>query len=276
MARFDPGRRGEPPPAPDPLPEGAVCADAHCHLDLMETPVPEALAAAARVGVTRVVTIGIDLPTSRWAADMAASYDGLVAAVAVHPNETADVTDADLRELALLAERPEVRAVGETGLDHFRTGGDGWRRQEDSFRAHIAIAKASGTALVIHDRDAHDDVLRVLAEEGAPERTVFHCFSGDADMARICVDRGYVLSFAGNVTFGKADDLRAAARVVPAGQLLVETDAPFLTPTPYRGAPNAPYLVPLTLRALAALRGEDVAELAATVDAATTRVFGSF
>ncbi len=164
-------------------------------------------------------------------------------------------------------------AVGETGLDHYRTGAEQWAAQEEAFRRHIAIAKAAGKALVIHDRDAHDDVLRVLAEEGAPERVVFHCFSGDAAMARVCADRGYAVSFAGNVTFKNAGDLREAAAVAPVDLLLVETDAPFLTPEPYRGAPNAPYLVPLTLRALAEVKGMDVAELGAAVAATAARFF---
>ena len=267
-----------PEPHAEPLPAGVVVADSHCHLDIIGGDVAQTLAAARSVGVTRVVTIGVDLPSSRWAAATAAAHHGVVAAVAVHPNEAGSlahpVTDEDLRELEALARLLQVRAVGETGLDHFRTEAAGWRAQEDSFRAHIAIAKATGTALVIHDRDAHDDVLRVLAEEGAPERTVFHCFSGDAEMARLCAERGYVLSFAGNSTFKNAGGLREAAAAVPAESLLVETDAPFLTPVPHRGAPNAPALIPLTLRALAAVRGEAVEDLAAAIDATTTRVFG--
>ena len=269
-------RRGDPPPLPAALPEGAVVADAHCHLDLLSVSVSEAVAAAASVGVSRLVTIGVDLPSSRWAADTAAATDSVAAAVAIHPNETGAVSDEDLRELSLLASRPEVRAVGETGLDHFRTGDDGWAKQEASFRAHIRIAKASGKALVIHDRDAHDDVLRILLEEGAPTVTVFHCFSGDASMARICADRGYFLSFAGNMTFKNAGTLREAAAVTPRELLLVETDAPFLTPIPHRGAPNSSYLIPLTLRALAEVRGDDLVELAHAIDDNSTTVFGSF
>jgi TatD DNase family protein len=268
------GRRGDPPPPPEPLPVGVW--DSHCHLDIMGTPVPEVLAAGRAVGVEKIVTIGIDLPSSRYAADAAAASDDVLAAVALHPNEAGAgaATEEALAEIARLAALPQVVAVGETGLDHYRTEGEqGRRAQEESFRRHIAIAKESGCALVIHDRDAHDDVLRVLVEEGAPERTVFHCYSGDAAMARVCADRGYVMSFAGNVTFKGAAALREAAAVAPRDLLLVETDAPFLTPMPYRGAPNAPYLVPLTLRALAEVRGEDVGDLAAAVRATSQRVF---
>jgi TatD DNase family protein len=198
--------------------------------------------------------------------------------VALHPNEVPVLAErgeleAALAEIEALAARDVVRAVGETGLDHFRTGADGWARQEESFRRHIAIAKDAGKALVIHDRDAHDDVLRVLQVEGAPDRVVFHCFSGDADFARRCADAGYVLSFAGNVTFGNAQALRDAAAVTPLEQMLVETDAPFLTPMPFRGRPNAPYLVPLTVRAIAQVRGADEAEVAAGVTATAARVF---
>jgi TatD DNase family protein len=167
-----------------------------------------------------------------------------------------------------------VRAIGETGLDHYRTGEDGRAEQEASFRRHIDLAKRMGKALVIHDRDAHEDVLRVLTEEGAPDTVVFHCFSGDADFARRCVDAGHVLSFAGNVTFKNASDLRAAAAVTPREQLLVETDAPFLTPMPYRGRPNAPYLIPLTVRCLAEVQRVDEDTIAAAVSATAERVFG--
>ena len=267
-------RRGDPPPAPEPLP--VAVWDSHCHLDLMGTPVEEVLAAGRAVGVERVVTIGVDLESSRYAADVAAAHPDVLAAVALHPNEAGAfaATEEALDEIARLAALPQVVAVGETGLDHFRTEGEeGRRAQEESFRRHIAIAKKTGCALVIHDRDAHDDVLRVLGEEGAPERTVFHCFSGDATMARVCADRGYVLSFAGNVTFKNAGGLREAAQVTPRDLLLVETDAPFLTPMPHRGAPNAPYLVPLTLRALAEVRGEDAGALGEAVAATSRRIF---
>ncbi len=265
------GRRGSRPPAPDPL--TVAVADSHCHLDLMQVPVADALAAARAAGITRVVTVGIDVASSRWSVAAAADHDDVFAAVAIHPNEATTAGEDEWAEIERLAAEPGVCAVGETGLDHYRTGDDGWRAQEDSFRRHIAIAKACGKALVIHDRDAHGDVLRVLDAEGAPDVVIFHCFSGDEAFARACAERGHLMSFAGNVTFNNAVDLRAAAAVVPRELLLVETDAPFLTPMPYRGRPNAPYLVPLTVRALAAARGQDVDEVAAAIAANAGRAF---
>jgi TatD DNase family protein len=262
---------GEAPPAPDPLTGPVV--DSHCHLDLVGGDVAEVLAAARQAGVVRAVTVGIDVATSRWSADAARDHEGLYAAVAIHPNEAHRADEAAWAEIERLAGRAEVVAVGETGLDYYRTTAPRPAQQE-SFRRHIAIAKATGKALVIHDRDAHEEVLVVLDEEGAPEHTVFHCFSGDAGFARRCVDRGYVLSFAGTLTFTNAPYLREAAKVAPAGRVLVETDAPFLAPMPYRGRPNSPYLVPLTLRALAAAQGRDAEETAADVWQTACRVFG--
>jgi TatD DNase family protein len=267
------GRTGEPPPAPEPL--AVPVLDSHCHLDLMGVPVEQALEHARAVGVDTVVQVGVDLASSRWSAQVAAEHDEVWAAVALHPNEAGrgGATDEALREVEALASLPQVRAVGETGLDHYRTtDAEGRRAQEQSFRAHIAIAKRTGTALVIHDRDAHDDVVRVLREEGAPERVVFHCFSGDAELARLCADQGWLMSFAGPVTFKANAALREAARTTPLDLLLVETDAPFLTPTPYRGRPNAPYLVPHTVRALAQAKGVDVDALCAAVAATGRRV----
>jgi TatD DNase family protein len=266
-------RAGEPPPPPDPLPVAVV--DSHCHLDLMDTEVDAAIAAAVAVGVTRAVTVGVDLPTSRWQADVADAHPELYAAVAIHPNEAAHgVSEETFAAVAELARRDKVRAVGETGLDYFRTPPEAHAAQQQSFRRHIAIAKETGRALMIHDRDAHEDTLRILAEEGAPETVVFHAFSGDADMAKVCADAGYVMSFAGNVTFKNAANLREAAAVAPAELLLVETDAPFLTPVPWRGRPGGPYLIPLTLRVLADIRGVGVAELGASIAANAERVFG--
>ncbi len=267
-------RQGEPPPAPEPLAVPAL--DSHCHMDIMDVPVPQILAAAAAVGITRVVQVGTDVPSSRWAVEQAEAYDAVLATVAIHPNEAGrgGAGPDALAAIDELASRERVRAIGETGLDRYRTGSEGHAVQEQSFRAHIDIAKRHDKALVIHDRDAHADVLRVLEEEGAPERTVFHCFSGDAEMARACAERGYVMSFAGTVTFKNADGLREAAQVAPLDLVLVETDAPFLTPMPYRGRPNAPYLVPLTLRAVAQAKGVDLEELCAAVTATGVRVFG--
>ncbi|MEV1061758.1 TatD family hydrolase [Streptomyces sp. NPDC050263] len=281
------------PPLPAPL--GVAVADSHTHLDMQSGTVEEALAKAASVGVTTVVQVGCDVRGSRWAAETAAAHDSVHAAVALHPNEAPRIVHGDpdgwsrqgtrepggsgaleqaLAEIDRLAALPHVKGVGETGLDYFRTGPEGKEAQEDSFRAHIEIAKRHGKALVIHDRDAHADVLRVLKEEGAPERTVFHCYSGDAEMAEICARAGYFMSFAGNVTFKNAQQLRDAVAVAPLELLLVETDAPFLTPAPYRGRPNAPYLIPVTVRAMAAARGLDEDVLATALAANTARAFG--
>jgi TatD DNase family protein len=285
-------RRGEPPPSPEPLPSPAL--DSHTHLDIVvgerpahgagdegwpdESEVDAEIAAAAAVGIPRLVQVGVDVASSRWSAGLAARHPGVLAAVAVHPNEAGAgaADDEALAEIDRLAGLPRVRAVGETGLDRFRTGPEGWGAQEASFRAHIRIAKEHGIALVIHDRDAHDEILRVLEDEGAPEHTVFHCFSGDADFARRCVERGHMLSFAGTLTFANAGNLREAAALTPADQLLVETDAPFLTPTPHRGRPNASRLVPLTVRALAEVKDMDLAELCEALTATGERVFGAW
>src|SRR4051794_2056095 len=240
----------------------------------MEVPVADAVAAAKAVGIDRVVTIGIDVPSSQWQVDTARAHDDVYATVAIHPNEAHTADDNAWAAIATLAADSAVVGIGETGLDHFRTAEDGWAQQEESFRRHIAIAKQVGKALVIHDRDAHDDVLRVLADEGAPDSVVFHCFSGDADFARRCADAGYFMSFAGNVTFANAQPLRDAAKAAPIELVLVETDAPFLTPMPYRGRPNAPYLVPMTVRAVAAEKGLTEDEVAAAVTCNANGAFG--
>lgn len=238
--------------------------------------VEDLLAAAAAVGVDRVVQVGVDVDSSRLSAELAGRLPAVLATVAIHPNEAPRMPDLDegLRVIEALAAQDRVRGIGETGLDTFRTGPDGRAAQEASFRAHIALAKRYGKPLVIHDRDAHEDVLRVLDSEGAPDTVVLHCFSGDADFAARCVRRGYLLSFAGTVTFASAGELRAAAALTPLDQLLVETDAPYLTPMPYRGRPNASYLIPLTVRGLAATKCVDVDELSAALSANAERVFG--
>jgi TatD DNase family protein len=264
-------------PAPEPLPAPAL--DAHCHLDLIEAPPAEVLAAARAAGIARVVTVGVDVPSSRWAAECAAAEPDVYAAVAIHPNETAAVAsspggrDAVLAEIAALAALPRVRAVGETGLDYYRDRAAP-AVQRDWFRAHIEIAKQSGKALMIHDRDAHDDVLAILDADGPPERVVFHCFSGDAAMAKRCAEAGYVMSFAGNLTFANAPALREAAAAAPASLLLAETDAPFLTPVPHRGKPNAPAMAACTLRCLAGVKQVSVADMCALVTATGERMFG--
>ncbi|WP_433699764.1 TatD family hydrolase [Nocardiopsis sp. CA-288880] len=290
-----------PPPVPEPL--RVPVADSHTHMDMQVPAVEEIIAAAEGVGVTPLVQVGVDLPSSRWAAEVAAAHPGKVwAAVALHPNEAPRIVHGDgapgvepddtdwvetarepagrkgleeaLAGIDELAALPQVVAVGETGMDTFRTGPEGAVAQEESFRRHIAIAKAHGKAVMIHDRDAHDDVFRILADEGAPERVVFHCFSGDAGMARVCAEHGYFMSFAGNVTFASAESLREAAAAAPPELVLVETDAPFLTPKPYRGRPNAPYLIPHTLRLLAGVKGMDEDELAGIVAGNARRAFG--
>ena len=272
----------ERPPAPERLPHPVV--DNHCHLDISRggdpVDVASTIQTAAGVGVPRIVQIGCDLPGARWAVDAATTYDALVAGVALHPNEAPKLAEegrlADaLAEIETLAQAHDrVRAVGETGLDHFRTGEEGRAAQVESFRWHIDLAKRLDKTLVIHDRDAHDEVLEVLDEEGAPDRWVMHCFSGDADFARRCLDRGAYLSFAGTVTFKNAQPLRDALVVVPLERLLVETDAPFLAPHPYRGRTNASYLIPLTLQLMAEVRGDDLGELCAAIDGNTERAFG--
>ena len=264
-------------PAPEPLPAAAL--DAHCHLDLIEEPTGDVLAAARAAGITRVIAVGVDVPSSRWSADRADPGQGVYAAVAVHPNETAAAAsspaqrDEVLAEIAKLAALPQVRAVGETGLDYYRDYAPR-AQQRDWFRAHIDIAKQAGKALMIHDRDAHDDVLAILEADGPPERVVFHCFSGDAAMAKRCADAGYVMSFAGNLTFANAPALRDAAAAAPADLLLVETDAPFLTPMPGRGKPNTPAMAAYTVRCLAKVKQLAVADMCASVTATGARMFG--
>ena len=280
-------------PAP-PEPLAAPVFDSHCHLDIMVgnrqassgDPVAQAAQASSAtvrsilddsraVGVTRLVTIGYDLPSSRWNAGIAAQQEGVYAGVAIHPNEAGDATPEALAEIEALAGRPAVRAVGETGLDYFRD----WAAKDDqhaSFRAHVEIAKRTGKALVIHDRDAHDDVLKVLAAEGAPPVVVFHSFSGDAEMAKKCVEAGYFMSFSGPVTYKNAGYLREAARVAPTELMLVETDAPYLPPVPYRGKPNAPYLIPITLRCLAEVKNVHPDRLCEAINANGVTVFGEW
>jgi TatD DNase family protein len=281
MAPHQSTHRGTPD-LPDRLPLPVV--DNHTHLDIARDgedlpDVGATLAAAASVGVDRVVQIGCDLPGARFTVEQVDLHPGMLGGVALHPNEAPRLAargalEAAYDEIARLATHPRVRVVGETGLDYYRTGAEGLGVQQDSFRRHIALAKRLGKALQVHDRDSHEDVLRILAEEGAPDHTVMHCFSGDMAMARECAERGYFLSFAGTVTFKNAKALRDALAVTPLDRVLVETDAPYLAPSPWRGAANSPYLVPLTVRSMAGVLGVSVPELCQVISANSEAVYG--
>ena len=270
-------------PLPEPLPVPTV--DAHAHIEIVTNEAPDSDAVrkvlddAKSVNVDRIVQVGYSAEQSQWCVDLANAFPGRVlAAVALHPNEAPIVEDleADWAIIEKLAHEPRVRAIGETGLDYFRTPPELQKRQQESFKWHIDLAKRTNKALVIHDRDSHDDVLSVLLEVGAPEKTVFHCFSGDVEMAKKCIDRGYILSFAGTLTFKNAPALRDAVKLVPHDQLLVETDSPFLAPTPHRGSLNTPAQIANIVRVMAAERDEDVAELATALSKNAERIFGSF
>lgn len=278
------------PPLPEPLPRPVI--DSHCHIDMRsqgeDVLSPQAaLDAAAAVNVTGIVQIGCSIRDVHAATEMAEGHPGIIAAIGIHPNEAPrlsvkgelDAAIATVEQLA--AGSPRVRGIGETGLDFFRTReSEGWLIQEQSFRAHIEVARRLGRALVIHDRDSHEDVVRILLDElaggGLPDVVIFHCFSGDEQLARVAADHGWYVSFSGTVTFSNARDLHAAALVVPRSRLLVETDAPFLTPMPHRGRINASYLVPLTVRRLAELRGDDLDGLCDDLHANTLRAFGAW
>lgn len=271
-------------PAPLPEPLNVNCVDAHAHIEIITNSAPDApevgkvLADAKSVGIDRIVQVGYSAEQSEWGVKMAEHWPNVLAAVALHPNEAPVVEDleADLLKIEKLSTHPRVRAIGETGLDFFRTELALQERQKYSFRRHIELAKKVNKALVIHDRDAHRAVLDLLIEEGAPEKTIFHCYSGDAEMARECIKNGYILSFAGTLTFKNAPALREAVKLVPIDQLLVETDAPFLAPMPHRGALNTPAQIPTILRFMAEERGEDVDELANAISNNCERLFGSF
>ena len=273
----------EQAPLPEALPVPTV--DAHAHIEIVTNEAPDSDAVrkvlddAKSVNVDRIVQVGYSAEQSQWCVDMANAFPGRVlAAVALHPNEAPVVADleADWAIIEKLAQEPRVRAIGETGLDYFRTPPELRKRQQDSFKWHIDLAKRTKKALVIHDRDSHEDVLSILLEVGAPEKTVFHCFSGDVEMAKTCIERGYILSFAGTMTFKNAPALRDAVKLVPHDQLLVETDSPFLAPAPHRGALNTPAQIANIVRAMATERNEDVAELATALSNNAERIFGSF
>lgn len=273
----------KPGPLPQPLKTKTV--DSHAHLELIHNSEPDSplikktLDEAASVGIDRVVQVGYSAEQSIWSVKCAESFIGqVVAAVALHPNEAPVVEDLekDLKLIDELAANPRVRAIGETGLDFFRTPENLRDRQKYSFARHIKMAKEHKKALVIHDRDSHRAVLDLLIQEGAPENTIFHCFSGDAQMAKECIANNYIISFAGTVTFKNAPQLREAAALVPVEQLLVETDSPFLAPMPNRGALNTPAQIPNTLRVIADLRNESVDYLAGAISENAERIFGKF
>ena len=270
-------------PAPEPLAVSAI--DAHAHLEIVTNTEPDSpevaqvIADAEAAGITRLVQVGYSAEQSKWCVKLAELYPGKVlAAVALHPNEAPVVEDLekDLEIIQELAKHPRVRAIGETGLDYFRTPPELQELQRHSFKRHIEIAKQNNLALVIHDRDAHKDVLKVLEEVGAPEKVIFHCYSGDLEMAKYCVERGYVLSFAGTVTFKNAPALREAVKYVPDELLLVETDSPFLAPTPHRGALNTPAQIANIVRFIADERDVDPEHIAKVTSDNALRLFGSF
>ena len=267
------------PPPPEPL---APLVDAHTHLDACGAKDGDDVRAivdrAAAVGVQAVVTIADDLDSARWVTE-AADWDPRVyAAVALHPTRANALTD----EAKTVIERlVAIRAWWRSARPGWTTTGRaGWTaarhpaEQRDAFAWHIDLAKRTGKPLMIHNRDADADVLDVLRAEGAPPTVIFHCFSSDAEMARTCVDAGWVLSLSGTVSFRNARALHEAATLIPAGQLLVETDAPFLTPHPYRGAPNEPYCLPYTVRALADIVGRPAGDLAEETSATAGLVYG--
>jgi TatD DNase family protein len=267
------------PPAPEPL---APLVDAHTHLDACGATGADEVRAiadrAAAVGVGAIVTVADDLDSARWVIRAADADDRVYAAVALHPTRAGALTGAARAEIEGLAAHPRVVAIGETGLDLYWPGRLAGcadpAAQRDAFAWHIDLAKRTGKPLMIHNRDADAEVLDVLRAEGAPDTVIFHCFSSGRAMAHSCVDAGWVLSLSGTVSFRNVTDLREAVPLIPHGQLLVETDAPFLTPHPYRGAPNEPYCLPYTVRALAELLGVPAVELAQTTTGNAQRVYG--
>jgi len=270
-------------PLPEPLPAPTV--DSHAHMEIITDTAPdspevaEVIAEAKSVNVDRIMQVGYSAEQSAWCVAAAEKWNtSVLASVALHPNEAPVVEnlEADWAVIAKLAQHPRVRAIGETGLDYYRTPPELRARQQESFKWHIELSKKTNKALIIHDRDSHDDVLSVLLEVGAPEKVIFHCFSGDIEMAKTCIERGYVLSFAGTLTFKNAPALREAVKLVPINQLLVETDSPFLAPMPHRGALNTPAQIANIVRAMAVERDADLGELASALGDNAERLFGSF
>ena len=274
------------PTPPEPL--DVAIYDNHCHLefefdeDLGVMPWQENLDLAKGVGIKGVVQVGVTLESSKWCAELATKDKRVLAAVALHPNEAPlyenlENLKAAIAEIEDLATQPRVRAIGETGLDFYRTeGDDSIKLQKYSFEEHIRIAKENNIALMIHDRDAHDEVVETLQRVGAPEKVVFHCYSGDTQLAKICNDNGWYMSFAGNITIKRNQHLRDSLAMANKELILIETDAPFLAPEPFRGRPNAPYLVPVTARFMAEVRGQDLNELCAQLALNTETVYGDW
>ena len=272
------------PELPEPLLVGTY--DNHTHLEIADGDQPmdyqDHMSLAGQVGILGAVQVGVTLESSKWCAEVAAKDSRLLAAVAIHPNEAAkyeskQALDNDIEGINKLASEPRVRAIGETGLDFFRTEDtQGIEFQQYSFERHIDIAKQHNLALQIHDRDAHDKVVETLLRDGAPDKVVFHCYSGDLELAKICTDNGWYTSFAGNITIKRNQHLRDSLKAMPKTKILVETDAPFLTPEPLRGRPNAPYLVPITVRFMAQQLGMDANELSGQIAQNTIEVYGSW
>lgn len=275
--RAPPGRGADDPGARHVLPALALAStaddpgaplryvDTHCHLDHhFDLSASAQVSRAREAGVVTLVTVGTDMASSHEAVATARKHDGVWAAVGIHPNDAMEATPRVLEVIAELAEEPEVVAIGETGLDYYRDHTTP-AQQEASFRAHIDLAREHDKTLVIHCREAWDDCLAVLEDHGAPERVVMHCFSGDEQVVDRCAERGWFLSYAGNVTFKNAEQLRLAAARTPRELLLTETDSPYLTPHPHRGAANDPSYLPYTLRTLADVTGAGLEELADTV-----------
>jgi TatD DNase family protein len=278
-------KKREYPPLPEKLTTTTV--DAHCHLDIEDEDifmsVEDSLAKAKAVGITGIVQVGVDVPSSKWAIKTAQEFSQIHATVALHPNEAPVIAlekgesalDEAIAEIAELAKEDVVKAIGETGVDFYRTSEEGREFQEKSFRAHIQIANKLNKPVMVHDRDAHLDALRILDDEKA-QQVIFHCYSGDKEFAQELVKRGWYLSFAGTCTFKNAQNLREALQVTPLENVLVETDAPFLTPMPYRGYPNSSYMIPLTLATMAKEMNVDINTVADATRANAEKLFGKF
>ena len=278
-------KKREYPPLPEKLTTTTV--DAHCHLDIEDDDifmsVEDSLAKAKAVGITGIVQVGVDVPSSKWAVKTAKEFSQIHATVALHPNDAPlialekgeNALDEAIAEIAELAKEEVVRAIGETGVDFFRTSEEGRAFQEKSFRAHVQIANKLNKPVMVHDRDAHLDALRILDDEKA-QQVIFHCYSGDKEFAQELVKRGWYLSFAGTCTFKNAQNLRDALQVTPLENVLVETDAPFLTPMPYRGYPNSSYMIPLTLATMAQEMNVDINTVADATRTNAEKLFGKF